>query len=192
MSIFSKFFFTIFGSSILAWLRDFVSRVTGDGGTLSDQGHTKEVYNNTIGNDLTLIQSCDSDKATVLYSVYVAKHPYYSAYVDRIDTDSGTHVRLSPLYNFADSLFDNNLEDDALLWLSASAGKATVLYRHKAFTDVNTHETRVTNDGGTVASVGNNARVAQNLLSDSLYFSASVIVPCASGKATVLYSLIPN
>lgn len=64
MSIFSKFFFTLFGSSILAWLRDFVSRVTGDGGTLSDQGHTKEVYADAYPYGPTLIQTCDSGGST--------------------------------------------------------------------------------------------------------------------------------
>ena len=64
MSIFSKLFLTILSSSILAWLRDFVSRVTGDGGTLSDQGHTKEVYSDTYPYGPTLIQSCDSGGST--------------------------------------------------------------------------------------------------------------------------------
>ena len=64
MSIFSKFFFTLFGSSVLAWLRDFVSRVVADGGTLSDQGHTKEVYADTYPYGPTLIQSCDSGGST--------------------------------------------------------------------------------------------------------------------------------
>jgi len=187
-------FLLLLGKRLSGQVTAYRNRVADDGGTLESVDHAQKVWDDVRGsiNDLTLVNSCDAGKATVLYSLYVEKHPYYSTYVDRIVDDGGTENRLANLYTFADALNDNNLEDDALLWLSASAGKATVLYRHKAFTDVNTHETRVTTDSGTVASSGNNARVAQDLLADSLYFSASVIIPCASGKATVLYSLIPN
>ena len=183
----------LIGYSYIVSTLELIQRILQDGGTIFSIKHLRVTYNKvTEIKSPTLLCTCDSSKATVLYSLYVEKHPYYSAYVDRIVDDGGTENRLANLYTFADALNDNNLEDDALLWLSASAGKATVLYRHKAFTDVDTHETRVTTDSGTVASSGNNARVAQDLLADSLYFSASVIVPCASGKATVLYSLIPN
>ena len=70
MSIFPKFFFTLFGNAPLPfWLRSYIARVEEDGGTIVDTGHTKEVYADVIDYDPTLIQSCDSGKAGTLYSI---------------------------------------------------------------------------------------------------------------------------
>jgi hypothetical protein len=70
MSIFPKFFFTLFGNAPLpSWLRSYIARVEGDGGTIVDTGHTKEVYADVIDYEPTLIQSCDSGKAGTLYSI---------------------------------------------------------------------------------------------------------------------------
>jgi len=70
MSIFPKFFFTLFGNAPLpSWLRSFIARVEGDGGTVVDRNHTKEVYADVIDYEPSLIQSCDSGKAGTLYSI---------------------------------------------------------------------------------------------------------------------------
>jgi len=75
---------------------------------------------------------------------------------------------------------------------SCESGKATVLYSLFAFSDVNTYEARVTTDSGTTASTDHVIAVAHDLWNVNLFTDSTIIVPCASGKATVLYSLIPN
>jgi hypothetical protein len=70
MSIFPKFFFTLFGNAPLPfWLRSYIARVEEDGGTIVDRNHTKEVYADVIDYEPSLIQSCDSGKAGTLYSI---------------------------------------------------------------------------------------------------------------------------
>ena len=63
----SKFLLLLAGkfSAVKAYLK----RVIADGGTTSDPAHAQVVYDNTIGDEPTLIQSCDSGKATVLYNI---------------------------------------------------------------------------------------------------------------------------
>lgn len=194
MSIFSKFFLTLFGNALPSWLRPYIVRVEEDGGTIVDTGHTKEVYFGLLNNldDLRLANSCDAGKATVLYSFYVSKYPPYVDYIERILDDGGTVVRQAEVYNTYDDLDSAGVLADAFLWLSASAGKATVLYSMDANTIVYDHEQRVTADSGTTYLPGANARIVQQLIREDLYNDPSIIIPCASGKATVLYSLIPN
>ena len=64
MSIFPKFFFTLFGNALPSWLRLYIARVKGDGGTIVDTGHTKEVYADTYPYEPTLIQSCSGGGST--------------------------------------------------------------------------------------------------------------------------------
>jgi len=64
MSIFPKFFFTLFGNALPSWLRSYIARVKGDGGTVVDTGHTKEVYADTYPYEPTLIQSCSGGGST--------------------------------------------------------------------------------------------------------------------------------
>ena len=120
------------GVSLLsAVVRAYLARVAADGGTSVDDAHAEEVYTDTVTYNPLLIESCESGKATVLYSLF-------------------------------------------------------------AFSDVNTYEARVTADSGTTASTDHVIAVAHDLWNVSLFTESSIIVPCASGKATVLYSLIPN
>ena len=59
---------TVAGNVVSA-VRAFLSRVIADGGTTADPTHPQVVYDDTIAYDPTLIQSCDSGKATVLYNI---------------------------------------------------------------------------------------------------------------------------
>ena len=118
-------------SAITSFLRSFFTSVKTDGGTAADQKHTEDVYTDTLPYTPLLIQTCDTGKATVLYSLF-------------------------------------------------------------AFSDVNTYEARVTADSGTTASTDHVIAVAHGLWNVNLFTDSTIIVPCASGKATVLYSLIPN
>ena len=64
MSIFPKFFFTLFGNALPSWLRLYIARVEGDGGTIVDRNHTKEVYADTYPYEPTLIQPCNGGGST--------------------------------------------------------------------------------------------------------------------------------
>jgi hypothetical protein len=116
---------------IAAQVKAYLARVAADGGTTVSRDHAQDVYRDVIEYNPTLIESCESGKATVLYSLF-------------------------------------------------------------AFSDVNTYEARVTTDSGTTASTDHVIAVAHDLWNVNLFTDSTIIVPCASGKATVLYSLIPN
>jgi len=193
MSIFPKFFFTLFGNALPSWLRSYIARVEGDGGTIVDTGHTKEVYADVSDqiDYLLIANACDAGKLDVLYSFYVEEHPWYVDYIDRILDDGGTVERYAEVYNTYDDLESAGVGEDAFLWLSASSGKTGLLYRMGANTIVYDHEQRVTADSGTTYLPGANARIVQQLVREDLYNDPSIIIPCASGKEGLLYSLLP-
>ena len=56
-------------SAFAAVVRAYFARVAADGGTTVDKQHAQEIYTDTNPYDPTLIQSCDSGKATVLYNI---------------------------------------------------------------------------------------------------------------------------
>jgi len=121
----------LLGKRLAGLVNAYLVRVVGDGGATVSRDHAQDVYRDVIEYNPTLIESCESGKATVLYSLF-------------------------------------------------------------AFSDVNTYEARVTADSGTTASTDHVIAVAHDLWNVNLFTDSSIIVPCASGKATVLYSLIPN
>ena len=100
----------------------------------------------------------------------------------RITNDGGTDF--NPTGIEALSSYDN-----ATLVFSASAGKANTLYAHYAFRLAEGHRERVVADGGTVYSVSQAGVVLNRLRDLSLLTEASLIVPCESGKASVLYGI---
>ena len=121
----------LLGKRLAGLVNAYLVRVVGDGGATVSRDHAQDVYRDIIEYNPTLIESCESGKATVLYSLF-------------------------------------------------------------AFSDVNTYEARVTTDSGTTASTDHVIAVAHDLWNVNLFTDSTIIVPCASGKATVLYSLIPN
>jgi len=131
MSIFPKFFFTLFGNALPSWLRLYIARVEGDGGTIVDRNHTKEVYADVIDYNPLLIQTCDSGSLHKLYSLFT-------------------------------------------------------------FDDVYDFELRVYYEYGQNYSTRHNTLVAQHLWRNDLHNNATIIIPCASGKAGTLYSYLPN
>ena len=124
-------FLLLLGKRLAGLVNAYLVRVVGDGGATVNRDHAQDVYRDVIEYNPTLIESCESGKATVLYSLF-------------------------------------------------------------AFSDVNTYEARVTTDSGTTASTDHVIAVAHDLWNVNLFTDSTIIVPCASGKATVLYSLIPN
>ena len=61
----------LLASRLAGAVKAYFARVGGDGGTTVNQQHAQEVYTDTNPYDPTLIQSCDSGKATTLYSLLV-------------------------------------------------------------------------------------------------------------------------
>ena len=59
----------LLSSRFAAVVKAYFGRVGGDGGTTVDKQHAQEIYDDTNPYDPTLIQSCDSGKATVLYNI---------------------------------------------------------------------------------------------------------------------------
>jgi len=121
----------LLGKRLAGLVNAYLVRVVGDGGATVSRDHAQDVYRDVIEYNPTLLESCESGKATVLYSLF-------------------------------------------------------------AFSDVNTYEARVTTDSGTTASTDHVIAVAHDLWNVNLFTDSTIIIPCASGKATVLYSLIPN
>ena len=80
-----------------------------------------------------------------------------------------------------------SLPGDPTLALHCSAGKTGFLLTHYAWLYAQEHIDRVTADGGTNASEGHIGEVLFRLR--GFYDGASIVVPCASGKASVLYGV---
>ena len=110
------------------------------------------------------------------------------AYLARVVGDGGTTVSK----DHAQKVYRDTIGNDPTLIVSNDSGKATVLYSLFAFSDINTYETRVTADSGTTASTDHVIDVVHAVRNAGLFSESTIFVPCASGKATVLYSLIPN
>lgn len=79
----------------------------------------------------------------------------------------------------------STLPSGATLALTCSAGQTGFLLSHYAWRYAKIHIDRVTADSGTNASEGHIGRVLFGLRGSG----ASLIVPCASGKASVLYAV---
>ena len=103
--------------------------------------------------------------------------------ISRIEKDGGTDSAPSGIEALATAL-------DGLyvsLALHCSAGKESVLYSHYVWRYPQVHLDRVTADAGTTSSIGHVSDVIASLrpyLND-----CTLIVPCASGKASVLYAI---
>lgn len=79
------------------------------------------------------------------------------------------------------------LPGDPTLAVHCSAGKTGFLLTHYAWRYAKVHIDRVTADSGTNASEGHIGQVLYGLR--GFYEGASLVVPCASGKADVLYAV---
>jgi hypothetical protein len=79
------------------------------------------------------------------------------------------------------------LPGDPTLAVHCSAGKTGFLLTHYAWRYAKVHVDRVTADSGINASEGHIGQVLYGLR--GFYEGASLVVPCASGKASVLYAV---
>jgi hypothetical protein len=129
MSIFPKFFFTLFGNALPSWLRSYIARVEGDGGIIVDTGHTKEVYADVIDYNPLLIQTCDGGSADDLYSLFAFDD------IDdlqlRVVADSGTNADVGQNAKVAQHLWRNDLHASASIVVTCASIKAGKLYGYQ-------------------------------------------------------------
>jgi len=129
MSIFPKFFFTLFGNALPSWLRLYIARVEGDGGTIVDRNHTKEVYADVIDYNPLLIQTCDGGSADDLYSLFAFDD------IDdlqlRVVADGGTNVDVGQNAKVAQHLWRNDLHNNASIVVTCASIKAGKLYGYQ-------------------------------------------------------------
>jgi hypothetical protein len=107
-----------------------------------------------------------------------------SGTLQRITNDGGTDVNPAGIASLATAL-------DGLypsLALACSAGKVSVLFAHYSFKYGEAYRARVVEDSGTVAFPNYVGVLARFQILD-LFDSVSLIVPCDSGKASVLYGI---
>jgi hypothetical protein len=79
-----------------------------------------------------------------------------------------------------------------LLIQTCDGGSLHKLYSLFTFDDVYDFELRVYYEYGQNYSTRHNTLVAQHLWRNDLHNNATIIIPCASGKAGTLYSYLPN
>ena len=129
MSIFPKFFFTLFGNALPSWLLSYIARVEGDGGTIVDTVHTKEVYADVIDYNPLLIQTCDSGSADDLYSLFAFGD--INTLQLRVFADSGTNVDVRQNAKVAQHLWRNDLHNNASIVVTCASIKAGKLYGYQ-------------------------------------------------------------
>jgi len=137
MSIFPKFFFTLFGNALPSWLRSYIASVEGDGGTIVDTGHTKEVYADVIDYNPLLIQTCDGGSADDLYSLFAFDD------IDdlqlRVVADGGTNVDVGHNAKVAQHLWRYNLHNDASIVVPCASTRPRRLYAYQPTVEPDTN-----------------------------------------------------
>jgi len=136
MSIFPKFFFTLFGNALPSWLRSYIARVGEDGGTIVDTGHTKEVYADVIDYNPLLIQTCDGGSADDLYSLFAFGD--INTLQARVTADSGTNADVGQNAKVAQHLWRNDLHNNASIVVTCASIKAGKLYGYQPTVEPNT------------------------------------------------------
>jgi hypothetical protein len=129
MSIFPKFFFALFVNALPAWLRSYIASVEGDGGTIVDTGHTKEVYADVIDYNPLLIQTCDGGSADDLYSLFAFGD--INTLQARVTADSGTNADVGQNAKVAQHLWRNDLHASASIVVTCASIKAGKLYGYQ-------------------------------------------------------------
>ena len=129
MSRIAKFLLTILGGVLPGYLREYLDRVEADGGATVDQDHIVEVYDATKPYNPLLIQSCESGKATALYSLFAFDD------IDdlqlRVVADGGTNADVGQNAKVAQHLWRNDLHASASIVVTCASIKAGKLYGYQ-------------------------------------------------------------
>ena len=129
MSRLAKFILTILGGVLPAFLRNYLDRVEADGGATVDRDHIVEVYEDTNPYNPTLIQSCESGKATVAYSLFAFDD--VDDFELRVVAGGGTNESTRQDALFAQHLWRNDLHNNASLVVPCASHKAGRLYAYQ-------------------------------------------------------------
>lgn len=129
MSRLAKFILTILGGVLPTAVSTYLNRVAADGGTTVDRLHAEEIYNDTVGNNPTLIQSCDSGKATVAYSLFAFSD--VENFELRVISDLATNTSKRQNALFAQHLWRNELHNNASLVVPCTSFDAGTLYAYQ-------------------------------------------------------------
>ena len=114
---------------IAAILKAYFARVSADGGTVVDRGHTEVVYNDVQALNPLLIQSCDSGSADDLYSLFAFGD--INTLQARVTADSGTNADVGQNAKVAQHLWRNDLHASASIVVTCASIKAGKLYGYQ-------------------------------------------------------------
>ena len=112
-------FLLLLASRIAGIVKAYFARVSADGGTVVDRGHTEDVYNDVQALNPLLIQTCDGGSADDLYSLFAFGD--INTLQARVTADSGTNADVGQNAKVAQHLWRNDLHASAsivVMWAS--------------------------------------------------------------------------
>ena len=114
---------------IAAILKAYFARVSADGGTVVDRGHTGVVYNDVQALNPLLIQTCDGGSVDDLYSLFAFGD--INTLQARVTADSGTNADVGQNAKVAQHLWRNDLHESASIVVTCASIKAGKLYGYQ-------------------------------------------------------------
>ncbi len=112
-------FLLLLASRIAGIVKAYFARVSADGGTVVDRGHTEDVYNDVQALNPLLIQTCDGGSADDLYSLFAFGD--INTLQARVTADSGTNADVGQNAKVAQHLWRNELHASTrivVMWAS--------------------------------------------------------------------------
>jgi len=122
-------FLLLLASRIAGIVKAYFSRVSADGGTVVDRGHTEVVYNDVQALNPLLIQTCDAGSADDLYSLFAFGD--INTLQARVTADSGTNADVGQNAKVAQHLWRNDLHASASIVVTCASIKAGKLYGYQ-------------------------------------------------------------
>lgn len=122
-------FLLLLARRIASILKAYFARVTADGGTVVDRGHTEVVYNDVQALNPLLIQTCDGGSADDLYSLFAFGD--INTLQARVTADSGTNADVGQNAKVAQHLWRNDLHASASIVVTCASIKAGKLYGYQ-------------------------------------------------------------
>ena len=122
-------FLLLLASRIAGIVKAYFARVSADGGTVVDRGHTEVVYNDVQALNPLLIQTCDGGSVDDLYSLFAFQD--INTLQARVTTDSGTNADVGQNAKVAQHLWRNELHASASIVVTCASIKAGKLYGYQ-------------------------------------------------------------
>ena len=122
-------FLLLLASRIAGIVKAYFARVSADGGTVVDRGHTEVVYNDVQALNPLLIQTCDGGSADDLYSLFAFGD--INTLQARVTADSGTNADVGQNAKVAQHLWRNDLHNSASIVVTCASIKAGKLYGYQ-------------------------------------------------------------